>query len=76
MNVDVYDPWADSEEVKEEYGIDLLSNEQKPTLKNYSAIILAVSHDKFRELNIESSEDCVVFDVKGFLNKNSVDKRL
>jgi len=77
MQVDVYDPWADLEEVKEEYGLDLLSNgEQVPSLENYSAVILAVAHEKFRALKIQKSDECVVFDVKSFLDKELVDKRL
>jgi UDP-N-acetyl-D-galactosamine dehydrogenase len=76
MNVDVYDPWADPEEVKEEYGIELTNGSDLPNLENYSAIILAVAHEKFRKLPIQKSDECVVFDVKSFLNKDKVDKRL
>ena len=76
MNVDVYDPCADPEEVKEEYGIQLVNGSDLPELENYSAIILAVSHEKFRKLGIQKNEKCVVFDVKSFLDKELVDKRL
>lgn len=76
MNVDVYDPWADHDEVRDEYGIDLVSNGDLPDLDNYSAIILAVSHDKFRNLPIQKSDTRVVYDVKSFLDKKLVDKRL
>lgn len=75
-NVDVFDPWADPEEVKEEYGIDLVNGSELPDLSNYSAIILAVSHEKFRNLPIRKSDKCVVYDVKSFLDKDKVDKRL
>lgn len=75
-NVDVFDPWADVEEVKEEYGIDLMNGGDLPNLKDYSAVILAVAHEKFRDLPIKKSDSCVVFDVKSFLNKEIVDKRL
>lgn len=75
-NVDVFDPWADPEEVKEEYGIDLVNGNDLPKLENYSAVILAVSHEKFRNMPIQKSDKCVVFDVKSFLNKDAVDKRL
>lgn len=75
-NVDVFDSWADPEEVKEEYGIDLVNGGDLPNLDNYSAIILAVAHEKFRSLPIQKSDKCVVFDVKSFLNKELVDKRL
>ncbi len=75
-NVDVFDPWADPEEVKEEYGIDLVNGNELPDLSNYSAIILAVSHEKFRNLPIQKSDSCVVYDVKSFLDKKLVDRRL
>lgn len=75
--VDVFDPWADPEEVKEEYGIDLVNDgSDLPNIENYSAVILAVAHEKFRNLPIQKSDKCVVFDVKSFLDKKVVDKRL
>ena len=74
--VDIYDPWADPEEVKEEYDIDLMYGSEPPNLDNYSAVILAVAHEKFRHLPIRKSDKCVIFDVKSFLDKNVVDKRL
>jgi UDP-N-acetyl-D-galactosamine dehydrogenase len=74
LNVDVYDPWANLEETKLEYGINILRN--VPILNNYSAIILAVAHDAFLDLHIESSEKVVVYDVKGILPVNKIDGRL
>ena len=77
VNVDVYDPWASSEEVKHEYGLDLITNAQ--SLKaQYDAIILAVAHNEFLELNISDlkSNTCVVFDVKSLYPKEQVDARL
>lgn len=76
MDVDVYDPWANQGEVKHEYGIEIISGDQAPSLTNYSAIILAVSHKQFSNLNIQKSPSQVVFDVKGFLEKSRVDARL
>lgn len=74
--VDVFDPWADPEEVKEEYGIDLMNGSEPPNLDNYSAVILAVAHEKFKTFQIQKTDKCVVFDVKSFLDKDVVDKRL
>lgn len=74
--VDVFNPWADSEDVKKEYDIDLVNGTDIPDLDDYSAIILAVAHEKFRNLPIKKSDSCVVFDVKSFLDKQKVDKRL
>lgn len=72
--VDVYDPWADHAEVKHEYGIDLID---KPGEK-YDAIVLAVAHNEFKELDIRSlgSNNPVIYDIKGLLDKSIVDERL
>lgn len=76
MDVDVYDPWANPEEVQHEYGITILSGSEAPDLKDYSAVILAVSHKEFQKLAIAKSGSQVVYDVKGLLDKNLVDARL
>jgi UDP-N-acetyl-D-galactosamine dehydrogenase len=72
--VDVFDPQADAEEVKHEYGISLISSPGK----NYSAIVLAVSHKEFSSLdwpNLKSGKT-IVYDVKGFLDRSIVTSRL
>ena len=76
--VDVYDPWADAEEVKHEYGIDIMPNGEKPKEDFYKAIVLCVAHNQFIELDIESLKDgdAVVYDVKGILPREMVDARL
>ncbi|EGG99497.1 UDP-glucose dehydrogenase [gamma proteobacterium IMCC2047] len=76
--VDVYDPWVDAEEAKEEYGIDLL---ESPAAGNYDAIILAVGHKQFKDLGGNGvrafgKENSVLFDVKYTLPKDEVDARL
>ena len=74
MNVDVYDPWASSEEVNAEYNINTIE-----TIKTtYDAIIHVVSHNNFLDLDLESlkNKNAVVFDVKGTLDSKFVDKRL
>ena len=76
MEVDVFDPWANPAEVKHEYGIDIASGENLPNLSAYSAIILAVAHRQFTKFSIQKSPQQVVFDVKGFLEKEKVDARL
>lgn len=76
MGVDIYDPWASPKEVAHEYGISITSGDQIPDMSNYSAIILAVAHMQFRQLNIRKSANQVVYDVKGFLEKSRVDARL
>ena len=73
--IDVYDPWADKEEVKDEYGIKLI-----PKLsKKYNAVISAVSHDEFKKIDLEKlvqGKDSVVYDVKNILSKKLIDGRL
>lgn len=74
MNVDVYDPWASKEEVINEYGIDTIEN---PTGK-YDAIVHVVAHEKFKTLDIAKlkNDTAVVYDVKGTLNFEQINKRL
>ena len=69
----VYDPWANIEDVKKEYGIDIFN--ALPQGK-FDATILAVAHDDFKNLVIKKSSDSVVYDVKGILNIEDVDARL
>jgi UDP-N-acetyl-D-galactosamine dehydrogenase len=74
IQVDVYDPWANPEEVMHEYGITVVNELPK---SQYSGAILAVAHKDFVDLNIRAIvENGVIFDVKGVLNKEMVDARL
>ncbi|NNK39705.1 MAG: nucleotide sugar dehydrogenase [Winogradskyella sp.] len=77
VNVDVYDPWASKDEVKHEYGLELITK-TKALKSNYDAIILAVSHKEFVKLPLHThkSDKGVVFDVKSLLPKASVDASL
>lgn len=76
MQVDVYDPWVDADEVMHEYGISMLPKAILPILHNYSAIVIAVAHSEFHELEIKQSDKQVVFDVKSLLPKGYADARL
>ena len=62
-NVDVYDPWADKNEVLKEYDLNLIEN---LNLNNYDAVVLAVAHDEFKNLDF-SNLNAVTFDIKGIL---------
>ena len=77
LEVTVFDPWAEKEEVFEEYNIQIM-NDLKPSKKEYSVIVLAVSHNEFLEIEIENlkKEKSIVFDIKGFLIQVYVDVRL
>lgn len=74
-NVDVFDPWANKKEVKNEYGIDLTETSNQ---KKYDAIILAVAHKKFESINFEKlySNSTVIYDTKGFIKRHLIDGRL
>lgn len=65
--VDIYDPWADAAEVEHEYGVSTLSKDSLPNFAEYGAIVLAVSHDQFADLNLRQYDSQVIFDVKGIL---------
>ncbi len=75
LNITIYDPWASPAVAKYEYNIDITN--ELPT-DNFDAIILAVSHNEFAELDVKKfgKENHVIFDVKGILDKNLVDGRL
>jgi len=66
-NFDVYDPLADPDEVKAEYGIDLITSRSdlKP---QYEGIMVAVAHDEFKSLDLKElkAQQGVIFDVKNF----------
>ena len=76
MEVDVYDPWASPEEVKHEYGITSLHI--YPEKNGYGAIVLAVAHNQFKEINLREhkAKGCVIYDVKGILANELADERL
>lgn len=75
VQVDVYDPQAQPDEVQKTFGISLIESIQH----TYQAIVLAVGHDEFKTLDISSicnDSKSVIFDVKGFLPKQLVTDRL
>lgn len=72
--VDVHDPWADAQEAQHELGISLVP---QADLDRYQAVVLAVSHDCFRELPLNNPQrSYVLYDTKAFLPKDAVDGRL
>jgi UDP-N-acetyl-D-galactosamine dehydrogenase len=73
MDVDVYDPLANPVHALREYGISLI---QDVELSDYQAVLLAVPHETFSTLDIKTSRQCVVYDLKGVLPRKKVDKRL
>ncbi len=78
LNVDVYDPWANIDEVYQVYGINLLKSIEKDSEIKYDAIILATAHKEFLDLDINRIKKIpsVIFDAKSFLPREWVDARL
>ncbi len=76
--VSVYDPWADKQEVREEYGIDLIEHPNCEQKANCDAVIMAVAHSKFEELDFGkfTKNNVVIYDIKSKLDKIIVDGRL
>lgn len=71
-NVSVYDPWADSAEVQREYGLSLIDH-SKLIMDHYDAIVLAVAHDKFDDLDLETlknGDNTIVYDIKSKLKES------
>lgn len=67
LSVDVYDPWVVPAEVRRIYGFSVL---ESPPEGPYDAVILAVSHNQFKEMDIRAlaRETSVIYDVKGVLS--------
>jgi UDP-N-acetyl-D-galactosamine dehydrogenase len=77
-DVSVYDPWADPEEVKEEYGIEIFTKASELSKNKYNAIVAAVAHDEFLSLDLKAlkADKAVVFDIKAVLPLDQIDGRL
>jgi UDP-N-acetyl-D-galactosamine dehydrogenase len=75
INVEVYDPWANSEEVIEEFGFTPIT---KIDTKKYHSVILTVAHKEFLELDLRCLlvDRGVLYDVKGVLPIKEIDARL
>lgn len=75
-SVTIHDPWADISEVKHEYGVD--TTKEIPLGKKYDAVILAVAHNEFIDVDWKSrvKDNGIIYDVKGCLNKEKSDSRL
>ena len=64
--VTIFDPWAISSEVKQEYGIETVKNMPQ---NKFDGIVLAVSHSEFLEIDYNKylKPNGIIYDVKGFL---------
>ena len=78
IDVDVYDPWVDSKDVIQNYGISVID---EPELDSYGGIILAVAHDEFKEMGVKKikqfgSHHHVFYDLKSVFQLGVADLRL
>lgn len=78
MSVDIYDSWASKEEVRQEYGIELIDELKED---HYDGIVLAVDHSETKAMGVEAlrrlgKENHVLYDVKHVLNVGEADIRL
>lgn len=73
-DVQIYDPWADPDEVMHEYGLATLNEEPEQA---FDSVVLVVAHNVYKELDISSKlkPNGIVYDVKGILQEG-VDGRL
>lgn len=80
QNIEIYDPMPDGQKVKDEYGITLSTRPLSAMKGEFDAVILAVAHSQFKDLDVRSflsqPQKGVVYDVKGFLPREVVDGRL
>lgn len=74
-DITVYDPWADSNKVQHEYGIEIVNEVPEG---NFDAVILGVAHKEFLSLDVKSlvKDGGVIYDVKGILPRDIIDGRL
>ncbi len=78
-NITIYDPWADAQSVKHHYDINITQGDIQQLKGIYDAVILAVAHKEFAEINVREflkQDTGVVYDVKGLLDRNMIDGRL
>ena len=78
-NITVFDPWADEQNVKHYYDIDITNGNMQELEGKYDAVILAVAHKEFADINVRGflkQDNGVVYDVKGLLDRELIDGRL
>ena len=81
IEVDVFDPWVDSDEAQHEYGITPINDITTLSDHNYDGIILAVAHNQFIEMGVEKIRELgksnhVLYDLKYLFDSELSDIRL
>ena len=74
-HVTIHDPWANPDVTRREYGVEIANELPRDT---FDAVILAVAHDEFRNLDMNQITNGVhvVYDVKGILPEEIIDGKL
>ena len=77
-NVDVYDPWVNDSDAIIDLGLNCIKT---PKNSQYDAVVLAVAHDEFSNMNIDQikafGKDCsVIYDIKYIFDYKQVDGRI
>lgn len=74
MAIDIYDPWANKEEVKKEFDVELIDDVKD----SYDAIVHVVAHEEFTNLDLLAIRklNSIIYDVKGTLDKTIITNRL
>lgn len=77
-NIIIYDPWVNKENVRKEFGLEIISEGLESMEGAFDAISLCVAHDEFMNLNLRklTRPKGVIYDVKGVLDRKVADKRL
>ena len=78
LDVVVFDPWGNKADVRNEYGIDIVTDESDLQEKGFGAAVLAVAHEKFNNFQLDryQATKSILYDVKSFYPKEIVDGRL
>lgn len=77
-NIIIYDPWVNKENVRKEFGLEIISEGLESMEGTFDAISLCVAHNEFMNLNLRrlTRPEGVIYDVKGVLDRKVADKRL
>ena len=78
-NITIYDPWANPDVVKREYGVEIVGGGFSSLRGQFDAVVLAVAHNEFKSLNVREflkNDQGVVYDVKDVLDISIIDGRL
>lgn len=75
IKFDIHDPWADKDEIKNKFGIELIN---KPKNKIYDIVLLAVAHNQFKKISLKQIKSFmkkkhIIYDLKHIFKGNEVD---